>query len=92
MKRIKKLFLILLLIMPVYIGASSKKDYASSVNEANNYTSKNFASSYTKYIQNIPGVKFISKDEYNASKNNNGMSYLNDGFDMFTNSEEGSNV
>ncbi len=83
MKKNSKIFLfILLIVMPTFVFAASKRNYDVSKNAVGNYlNSNNYINSWEKYLKdpvNLGEDLIINEDEYNATKNSRGVSYLLD--------------
>ena len=92
MKKIIKLLITILMIMPVFVYASVYANYTNAHDKAKVYVTKsNFRNTYKKYLLNDSNMShFISGDEYEATKNSKGYSYLFDGSEYWTNTPIGS--
>ncbi len=93
MKKLNKLlFFLLLIVLPICVFAASKRSYAVSRSAVGNYlNSNNYINSWEKYLEdpaNLGEQLIISENEYNATKNSRGGSYLLDEKACWTSTSE----
>ena len=105
MKKIKIVFFLAMLIIPLFVGALTFEDYDTSVNIVRSYINKykdnNKFLSYNLPYEYVNGVSksnnlftkagFLSRDEYLISKGNYRSSYLATGKEYWTLSSESNN-
>ena len=93
MKRIKKILVLLIMMMPIYVFAYDYLNYTDSYDRATSYIKKgNFKTTHGRYINSSIGEShFISKNDFEISKSSNGISYLYDGVEYWTSTKDGSN-
>ena len=78
MKRVKRLLIIFLVILPVVVLALEKTDFDNATTLAGNYMNKGrYASSHDKYITGTGTL--LKEEEFNASRGKKVTSYLFDG-------------
>ena len=85
MKRMKRVILSLLLMIPIVLYAASRQTYSDAAGTANNLMNTGYyQNTSNQYIlTTVGGDKLIDKDDYEKSKYN-GRTYLSDGVEYWT--------